>query len=80
VADAHTDDYHHGEMNVSAQTHDFHVFLGFTKWACLYLGALVLLLTTWFCTSAGFFPALISAAVVIAIGVPVLSDKPSPAH
>jgi hypothetical protein len=80
VADAHTDDYHHGEMNVSAQTHDFHTFLGFTKWACLFLGALILLLTMWFCTSAGFLTAFISAAVVVAIGVAVLRDKPGAAH
>jgi hypothetical protein len=80
VADAHTDDYHHGEMNISAQTHDFHAFLGITKWACLYIGALVLLLTVWFCTSAGFGPAFISAAVLVAIGVAVLRDKPGAAH
>ena len=80
MADAHTDDYHHGEMNVSAQTHDFHLFLAFTKWGCLYLGALVLLLTVWFCTSAGFFPALISAVVLIVLGVAVLRDKPGAAH
>jgi len=79
VADAHTDDYHHGEMDVSAQEHDFHAFIGMTKWACLYIAALLTLLTVWFCTSAGFVPGFIAAAVIIAIGIPVLRDKPGAA-
>jgi hypothetical protein len=80
VADAHTDDYHHGEMNVSAQAQDFHTFLTVTKWACLHIAALVLLLTLWFCTDAGFLTAFISAAILVAIGVAVLRDKPGSAH
>ena len=80
MADAHTDDYHHGEMNVSAQEHDFHTFMTVTKWACLYLAALILLLAMWFCTSAGFLTAFISAAIVVAVGVTVLRVKPTPAH
>ena len=80
MADAHSDDYHHGEMSVAAQTRDFHTFLTVTKWACLYLGALVLLLAMWFCTDAGFLTAFISAAIVVAVGVTVLRVKPTPAH
>jgi hypothetical protein len=43
-----------------------------TKWGSLAIAALVLFLTLWFCTSAGFLGALATAVVAIAVGVLVL--------
>ena len=42
--------------------------------------ALVLALTLWFCTSAGFIGGLIPAVVLVAVGVAVLRDKPAAEH
>ena len=80
MADAHTDDYRHGEMNSATQAADFHLFIAFAKWGSLFIGALILTLTLWFCTDAGFLTAFISAAILVAIGVAVLRDKPGSAH
>lgn len=80
MADAHTDDYRHGEMNSATQAADFHLFIAFAKWGSLFIGALILTLTLWFCTQAGFFTAFITGAVVLAIGVTVLRGKPSQVH
>ena len=65
-------DYHRGEMDVHAQAQTYHNVMTMTKWASLHLAVLLLFLVLWFCTSAGFLTALITAAVVAVIGVLVL--------
>ena len=44
------------------------------------LQSLLVLLTVWFCTPAGFIPGFISAVVVTIVGVLVLREKPGAGH
>jgi hypothetical protein len=71
----HGADYTRGEMIIEEHEKTFDGFLKLTKWGSLYLAAIVLMLTLWFCTSAGFLGAVVTAVVVLAIGTLVLSDK-----
>jgi hypothetical protein len=68
-------DYHRGEMDIHEQAATYEMVMGLTKWGSLTIAALVLFLTLWFCTGTGFLGALITAAVVIALGVFVLRDR-----
>jgi hypothetical protein len=85
VADTHSDahdhgEYHHGDQNPATQIADFRLFTAFTKWASLHAAVLILFLTLWFCTSAGFLGALVSAIIVLAIGIAVFRSKPQQVH
>ena len=71
----HGGDYTRGDMIVEEHEKTYSGFLKMTKWGSLYLAATLLLLTLWFCTSAGFLGAVITAAVVLVIGTLVLSEK-----
>jgi hypothetical protein len=71
----HASDYTRGEMIVEEHERTFHGFIKLAKWGSLYIAAMLLLLTMWFCTTAGFFAGLVSAAVVVVLGTLVLSEK-----
>jgi hypothetical protein len=71
----HGADYHRGEMDIQEHTQTFSGFVKLTKWCSLYLAAALLMVTLWFCTTAGFMAGLISAIVVIGLGTLVLSEK-----
>lgn len=73
-------DYHHGDMNITEQVRTFHLFNGLTKWGSLTVATLLLLLTLWFCVGTGFLAGAISGAVLFALGVIFLRDKPQGAH
>jgi len=68
-------DYHRGDMDITEQRSTFHVVMMMTKWGSLVLASLLVLLVLWFCTGAGFFSGLISAVVVLAVGIAVLREK-----
>lgn len=70
-------DYHRGEMDIHEQVATYDLVMGLTKWGSLAIAALVLFLTLWFCTGAGFLGALVSTAVLIAVGVLVLRGRSS---
>jgi hypothetical protein len=70
-------DYHRGEMDIHAQQATFHSVMVASKWATLAVVAGVAFLTLWFCTAAGFFPALITAAIIVALGIFFLREQPS---
>lgn len=72
-------DHTRGEMNIAEQVSTFAFFNTMTKWGSLFIGALVLFLTLWFCTGAGFGGAAITAVVVVALGVTLLRQKPGSA-
>ena len=72
-------DHHRGEMDIQEQVSTFELFNSMTKWGSLFVGALVLFLTLWFCTGAGFMGAAITGLVVVALGVVILRDKPQAA-
>jgi hypothetical protein len=74
------DAYEHGSQNAATQVADYRIFMNFTKWFALHLGALLLLLTLWFCVGTGFWGAFIPSAIVLAIGIFLLRAKPAPVH
>jgi hypothetical protein len=65
-------EYHHGDMDIHEQAATYAFVMDLTKWGSLAIASLVLFLTLWFCTSAGFLGALATAVVAIAVGVLVL--------
>ena len=80
MADAHTDDYRHGEMNAATQIADFRIFASLTKWACLLLATLILVLSLWFCVGAGFLGGLVPGLIVLGVGIAFLRNKRRPVH
>jgi hypothetical protein len=79
VADTHSE-YHHGQQNAATQMADFRMFAALTKWVSLHAGVLILFLTLWFCTGVGFLGALITAVIVLAIGIYFLRNTSRPVH
>src|ERR1700750_3376906 len=73
-------EYHRGEMDIHAQQATFKAVMTGTKWASLAVIVGVLFFTLWFCTAAGFLPALGTAVGVTALGVVLLRARPSAAH
>jgi thiamine transporter ThiT len=76
--DASTSDYHRGDQDPSAQVATYRTFLTLTKWFSLHLAVLLLMLSIWFCTDAGFVAGLISGIVVLALGIFFLRSKSGP--
>jgi hypothetical protein len=75
----HGAEYHRGEMDISHHLSTFNLFTGMTKWGSLHLASLLVLLTLWFCTPAGFLGGLVAAVVVTALGVVLLRER-RPSH
>jgi hypothetical protein len=73
-------DYHRGEMDIQEQVSTFHLVMGITKWGSLAVGTLILFITLWFCTGAGFLGALVPAVILLALGITFLRSKPADAH
>jgi hypothetical protein len=71
----HGGDYTRGDMIIEEHERTYDGFLKLSKWGSLYIGALVLLLTLWFCTPAGFLGAIVSTFVLVALGTLVLGEK-----
>ena len=72
-------DYHRGEMDIREQANTFHAFGALTKWLSLATAVVLLTLTLWFATDAGFFGGLITGVLVLAIGIWVLRER-KPTH
>ncbi|HEY3889346.1 MAG TPA: aa3-type cytochrome c oxidase subunit IV [Caulobacteraceae bacterium] len=70
-------DYHHGDQDIHAQQATFHSVLVATKWSIVALAAGITFLTLWFCTGAGFVTALITGAIITAVGIIALRERPS---
>jgi hypothetical protein len=77
---AEASEYHHGQQDIREQQATFRNAMVATKWSILALGALITLLTMWFCTAAGFFNAAGAAVVILAVGFFALRERRSPAH
>jgi len=73
-------DYHHGDMDIHAQAQTFHAVMIASKWASLAIVVGVLFLTLWFCTTAGFGTAFITAAILLVVGIFALRQRAAPAH
>jgi thiamine transporter ThiT len=74
--DASASEYHHGDQDPSAQKAAYGTFMNLTKWFSLHIAVLVLMLSIWFCTGAGFMAGLISGLVVLGLGIVFLRSKP----
>ena len=72
--------YHRGDQDIHEQQATFHLVMGITKWGSMTIGALVLFLTLWFCTTAGLGGAAFAAIVVIALGITFLRSRPEGGH
>ncbi|HEX4195818.1 MAG TPA: aa3-type cytochrome c oxidase subunit IV [Caulobacteraceae bacterium] len=70
-------DYHRGEMDIHAQRSTFESVMTASKWATLAVIAGVAFLTLWFCTAAGFGSALVTAIIIVALGVFFLRERPA---
>jgi predicted membrane channel-forming protein YqfA (hemolysin III family) len=68
-------DYTIGSMDISEQAATFNVIMRLVKWVSLGVAALLLWLTVWFCTEAGFLPAFISGAALLVLGIVFLKAK-----
>ena len=73
-------DYQRGHQDITEQTATFHLVMGMTKWGCLALAAMLVLLVFWFCTPAGPMTGLITAVILTVVGIVFLREKKSPAH
>jgi hypothetical protein len=72
--------YDRGDMPIKAHAETYRSIMGLFKWCALGIAALLILLTMWFCTSAGFFPGLVVALIVVVAGVVGLRGRKAPAH
>ena len=68
-------DYSRGTMEIGEQKATFDIFIGLTKWGSLFTAALLLFLSVWFGTEAGFFTAFISAVALMVAGFWLLKKK-----
>jgi thiamine transporter ThiT len=73
-------DYHRGEMDIHEQAATYAAFGGMAKWGSLAISVLLLTITLWFCTPAGFVGGLIPGIVLAVLGVVFLREKPASAH
>jgi hypothetical protein len=71
----HASDYTRGEMEIQEHTRTYAGFVKMAKWGSLYIAALILFITVWFCTPGGFSGGLISALVLIGVATLTLSEK-----
>jgi hypothetical protein len=76
----HADHYTPGEMPIADQQATFTGVMGLFKWGSLAIAVSLILLTMWFCTPAGFLPALVVSLIVLILGVVFLRAKPQAAH
>jgi len=73
-------DYQRGEMDIHEQAATFEAFGKMTKWGSLAIAVLLLTITLWFCTPAGFIGGVIPGVVLAVLGVVFLREKPASAH
>ena len=73
-------DYQRGEMNIHEQAATFEGFGKFTKWGSLAIATLLLTVTLWFCTPAGFIGGVVPGIVLAILGVVFLREKPAEVH
>ena len=75
MAEHHASPYARGAMDIQAHRAAFHAFILMSKWGSLTVAVAVLFLVLCFCTGAGAVAALVSAAVLAALGFLILREK-----
>ena len=73
-------DHQHGHMPTQEQVTTYKDVMGLFKWAALAVADLIIVTTLWFCTAAGFFPAIIVGIIVAAIGAVALRGMKAGGH
>ena len=68
-------DYTIGSMDISEQAATFNVIMRLVKWVSVGVAALLLFLTIWFCTEAGFFTGFAAGAALLVLGIVFLRAK-----
>ncbi len=77
---AHSIEHHHGHMPIQAQSSTYVGVMELFKWGALGVADLIIVMTLWFCTPAGFFTALVVGLIVLALGVFGLRGVKAGAH
>ncbi len=72
--------YHPGDQDITEQARTYRVFGTMTKWFCLHLAVLLVMLVLWFCLGVSFFGGLIPGAILLALGVYFLRATPVRNH
>jgi hypothetical protein len=72
--------YQRGDQDVAEQARTYRVFGTLTKWFCLHLGVLLVMLVLWFCLGVAFLGGLIPGLVILALGYVYLRAEPSRNH
>jgi hypothetical protein len=73
-------DHQHGHMPSQEQFTTYRDVMGLFKWGALAVADLIIVMTLWFCTAAGFLPAVIVGVIVAALGVVALRGIKVGAH
>ena len=73
-------DYHRGEMDIHEQSATYAAFGNMAKWGSLAIAVLLLTITLWFCTPAGFIGGVVPGIVLLVAGIFFLREKPASAH
>ncbi|HZZ89993.1 MAG TPA: aa3-type cytochrome c oxidase subunit IV [Caulobacteraceae bacterium] len=73
-------EYHAGDMDIREQVSTFDAFGKMVKWGSLAIAALLVMLVLWFCVPTGFFPGLVAAVLLTAVGIFFLREKPGAGH
>ncbi len=68
-------DYTIGSMPIGEQRRTFDFFIGLVKWGSLIIAALLVLLTLWTSTGAGWLGSMVGGAVVLGLGILLLKGK-----
>ena len=73
-------EYHRGEMDIHEQARTYHSFLLLSKWGSLAIATGVLFFALLFCTKTGFLGSLVSAVVLLVLGILLLRERKKDAH
>jgi uncharacterized membrane protein HdeD (DUF308 family) len=57
------------DADLAVHEMSYHSFMLTVKWSAIHLAALIAFLALWFCTSAGFFAALVVGILAYVAGV-----------
>ena len=73
-------DYSQGDMDIAEQVATFAMVGKMIKWGSLAVAVLLVMLVLWFCVQAGFVAGFGAGAVLAAIGIFFLREKPAGQH
>ncbi len=75
----HATDHTHGQMDIREQQASYEGFMLMTKWGSLGVATILSFAVLSFCTGAGIGGGLITAIIVLVLGIFFLREKPAAA-